>query len=167
MRLAARGSAAQETSTCMSERGETLNVEGARSGLFGVVASRMVFTPNGRRVMVTSLPFLTGNRMGRSFSRRSVSVAAATLPIKGSATLAVVAGPWGSDLGDGNFVAVPDRQPNGAIVLEEIGLRGSGDFADKRQRHVSGSGCALGFVEAGDESEIGRESCRERAEISR
>src|ERR1035438_7381361 len=94
MRLAARGSAAQETSTCMSERGETLNVEGARSGLFGEVASRTVFTPNGRRVMVTSLPFLTGNRMGRSFSRRSVSVAAATLPMKGSATLAVVAAPW-------------------------------------------------------------------------
>ena len=70
-----------------------MNVESAGSGLFGAAARRMVFTPNGRRVIVTSLPFLTGNGPGRSFSSRSVSVAEVIRPRNGSATVAVVAVP--------------------------------------------------------------------------
>src|ERR1035437_6715843 len=42
-----------------------VKVEGAPSGVFGAAARRMVFTPNGRMLKVTSLPFLTGNRPGR------------------------------------------------------------------------------------------------------
>src|ERR1035441_5329465 len=93
MRLAARRSGTHESSTCMSEQGEILNVERAGRRLLGAAARRMVFTPNGRMSKVTLLPFLIRNRVRRSFSRRSVSVAAAILPKKGTATVTVVAVP--------------------------------------------------------------------------
>src|ERR1039458_4011254 len=94
-----------------------VKVEGAPSGVFGAAARRMVFTPKGRMLKVISLPFLTGNRPGRSFSRRSVSVTAVTVPRKGSATVTVVAAPCVSL---NRAIRPPPLASAGLIVLHTI-----------------------------------------------
>src|ERR1039457_3066261 len=53
---------------------------------------------------------------------------------------------------ESDLVALPDRQPPRAIILQEIGLRNRSDGAEEGQRNGNGSGRALRFVETGDQA---------------
>src|ERR1035438_1770560 len=53
---------------------------------------------------------------------------------------------------ESDLVALPDRQPPRAIILQEIGLRSRSDDAEEGQRNGNGRGRALRFVESGDQA---------------